>query len=113
VRAEEWAAADGREAYDAVTVRAVGPLPVLLEYAAPLLRLDGALVAWKGARDTDEEGAAEAVAPLLGMAGAEVLRVVPFRGVRDRHLHVFAKREPTPERFPRRPGTARKRPLGS
>jgi 16S rRNA (guanine527-N7)-methyltransferase len=45
----------GRDAYDAVTARAVGPLAVLVEYAAPLLRPDGILVAWKGARDEAEE----------------------------------------------------------
>ena len=45
----------GREAYDAVTARAVASLAVLVEYAAPLLRPGGVLVAWKGARDADEE----------------------------------------------------------
>ena len=45
----------GREAYDAVTARAVGPLALLVEYAAPLLRVDGVLVAWKGAVDAREE----------------------------------------------------------
>jgi len=54
VRVEEAAAGEGREAYDAVTARAVGPLPVLVEYAAPLLVSGGMLVAWKGARDADE-----------------------------------------------------------
>ena len=52
-RAEEWARlapslGGGREAYDAVTARAVASLPVLVEYAAPLLRVSGVLVAWKG-----------------------------------------------------------------
>src|SRR4051812_46920566 len=38
VRAEEWAAADGRGAYDVATARAVASLAVLVEYAAPLLK---------------------------------------------------------------------------
>ena len=59
-RAEEWAATPaalggGGEAYDAVTARAVAALAVLVEYAAPLLRTGGVLVAWKGARDAEEE----------------------------------------------------------
>ena len=59
-RAEEWAKlpaplGGGREAYDVVTARAVAPLAVLVEYAAPLLRTGGVLVAWKGARDAAEE----------------------------------------------------------
>ncbi len=61
-RAEEWAAAPpalggGREAYDVVTARALAPLAVLVEYASPLLADQGVLVAWKGARDADEERA--------------------------------------------------------
>jgi 16S rRNA (guanine527-N7)-methyltransferase len=40
------------------------------------------------------------------------LRVQPFAGARNRHLHVLVKVAPTPEGLPRRPGMARKRPLG-
>jgi 16S rRNA (guanine527-N7)-methyltransferase len=101
----------GREAYEAVTARAVGPLAVLVEYAAPLLRVDGILVAWKGARDEAEEGAGAVAAEKVGMAVKEVLPVTPYPGSRRRHLHVFRKIAPTPPEFPRRAGMARKRPL--
>ena len=116
-RAEDWARlaaplGGGREAYDAVTARAVAALPVLVEYAAPLLRDGGVLVAWKGARSSEEEGQGKAAADELGMALEDVLRVEPFPGARDRHLHVYRKTAPTPERFPRRAGMAVKRPLG-
>jgi 16S rRNA (guanine527-N7)-methyltransferase len=110
-RAEEWAATEGAEAYEAVTARAVAPLAVLLEYASPLLTLGGVLVGWKGTREGDEETAGLKAAAELGMDPAGVIPVEPFQGARDRHLHVFVKREPTPPRFPRRPGMARKRPL--
>jgi 16S rRNA (guanine527-N7)-methyltransferase len=116
-RAEEWAAAPaalggGREGYDAVTARALAALPVLVEYAAPLLRMDGVLVAWKGAREEAEEESGRRAAELVGLSVGEVLRVEPFEGARDRHLHTFRKTAPTPERYPRRPGMAAKRPLG-
>jgi 16S rRNA (guanine527-N7)-methyltransferase len=101
----------GREAYDAVTARAVGPLAVLVEYAAPLLRRDGVLVAWKGARDPAEERAGAAAAERVGMAPAEVLPVQPYPDSENRHLHVFRKVAPTPAELPRRAGMARKRPL--
>jgi len=101
----------GREAYDAVTARAVGPLAVLVEYAAPLLRADGVLVAWKGVRDASEEAAGAAAAEIVGMAVKEVLPVQPYPASENRHLHVYRKVAPTPERFPRRAGMARKRPL--
>jgi 16S rRNA (guanine527-N7)-methyltransferase len=116
-RAEDWARTPpalggGREAYDAVAARAVAPLPVLVEYAAPLLRFSGVLVAWKGARDPAEEGLGKGAADEVGLALEDVLRVEPFEGARNRHLHVYRKVGPTPERFPRRPGRAAKRPLG-
>jgi 16S rRNA (guanine527-N7)-methyltransferase len=101
----------GREAYDAVTARAVGPLALLVEYAAPLLRLDGILVAWKGARDAAEEGAGAAAAEKVGMAVREVVPVQPYPASENRHLHVYGKVAATPERFPRRAGMAQKRPL--
>jgi 16S rRNA (guanine527-N7)-methyltransferase len=102
----------GREAYDAVTARAVASLPVLVEYAAPLLRASGVFVAWKGAVGSEELRLGRGAADEVGMALEEVLRVEPFAGVRDRSLCVFRKVAPTPERFPRRAGMAAKRPLG-
>ena len=112
LRAEEWALADGREAYDAVTARAVAPLAVLVEYAAPLLRRGGTLVAWKGARDAEEEAGGTAAAARVGMRPGEVLPVTPYPASRNRHLHTFVKDAPTPPGYPRRPGMASKRPLG-
>jgi 16S rRNA (guanine527-N7)-methyltransferase len=110
-RAETEAAGDGREAYDAVTVRAVAPLATLLEYAAPLLREGGHLIAWKGARDEEEERAGARAAQQLGMEPTEVRQVTPFEGADNRHLHVYRKVAPTPPTIPRRPGMAKKRPL--
>jgi len=115
-RAEDYArqpaaVGGGREAYDAVTARAVGPLAVLVEYAAPLLRDGGVLVAWKGARDADEEQAGAAAAERVGMGAEAVLPVQPYPDSSNRHLHVFRKTAPTPPEFPRRAGMARKRPL--
>jgi 16S rRNA (guanine527-N7)-methyltransferase len=85
---------------------------VLVEYAAPLLTADGVFVAWKGARDRDEEERGARAGERLGLAVRDVLRVEPFEGARDRHLHVFRKIAPTPPGFPRRAGRAAKRPLG-
>jgi 16S rRNA (guanine527-N7)-methyltransferase len=111
VRVEEWGAADGAGAYDAVTARAVAPLPVLAEYAAPLLRPGGLMVAWKGSRDPEEEAGGAAAAARLGLRPGSILPGEPFRGARNRHLHVFSKVAPTPPEFPRRAGMAKKRPL--
>jgi len=108
-RAESWSA--GMGAHDLAVARAVAAQPVLLEYAAPLLRLGGALVDWRGRRSAAEEDAALRAAAALGMRREAICRVEPFAGARDRHLHVFVKSAETPPRFPRRAGIARKRPL--
>lgn len=110
-RAESWAAGIGTR--DLVTARALAPLAVLAEYAAPLLREGGVLVAWKGRRNPDEERAAALAADQLGLVLDEVRAVRPHPDVDHRHLHVLRKIAPTPPRFPRRPGMARKRPLGA
>lgn len=112
VVSERVESAASRESFDVVTARAVGPLAVLVEYAAPLLRTGGQLVAWKGARDDAEELGGEAAGRAVGLSPDRVVAVTPFPGAHSRHLHLFTKVAPTPERFPRRPGMARKRPLG-
>jgi 16S rRNA (guanine527-N7)-methyltransferase len=109
-RAEEWD--EGIGANDAVLARALAAQPVVLEYAAPLLRLGGTLIDWRGRRDDGEERAAAGTAKTLGLRLAEVRHVEPFAGATDHHLHVFVKERETPDRFPRRAGIARKRPLG-
>jgi 16S rRNA (guanine527-N7)-methyltransferase len=109
-RVEEWR--EGAAQNDAVLARALAEQPVVLEYAAPLLRVGGTLIDWRGERDAGEEAAADRAAALLGVRRVEVRHVVPFAGATNRHLHVFVKVAPTPERFPRRPGMALKRPLG-
>jgi 16S rRNA (guanine527-N7)-methyltransferase len=108
-RAEDWPAGIG--AHDLVTARALAPLNVLVEYAAPLLAQGGALVAWKGRRDAVEEADGAAAAARLGLAPRDLVRVRPFADARDRHLHLYLKVGPVPNGYPRRPGMARKRPL--
>lgn len=112
-RSEDWAGGEGREAYDLVTVRAVGRLATLAELASPLLRGGGFLAAWKGRRSADEEAEAERAAKRLAMEPVEAMAVRPYPGSRDRHIHLLRKNGPTPNGLPRRPGVAAKRPFGS
>ena len=116
-RSEEWAAAadpdGGREAYDVVSARAVGRLATLAELASPLLCDGGALVAWKGRRDADEEAELERAAAALAMEPERVEAVGERAGSRHRHIYLVRKSGPTPASLPRRPGMAKKRPLGA
>lgn len=109
-RAEEWP--EGMGVHDLVVARALAAQPVVMEYAAPLLRVGGWLVEWRGARVGEEERAAALAADVLGLRQVEVRAVRPFVGSRERHLHVFQKAAATPDGFPRRPGVAARRPLG-
>lgn len=111
-RSEDWASAEGREAYDAVTARAVGRLSTLTELASPLLKPNGVLVAWKGKRDPDEERQLANAAESLTMRPEQTLDVGNRAGSKHRHLHVIRKTGPTPPNLPRNPGIAKKRPKG-
>ena len=110
-RAEDWPA--GLSAHDLVTARALAALAVVCEYAAPLLEVGGAVVAWKTTLSPVEAADASAAASVLSLQSAAVLPVEPFPGARDHVLHVLRKVAPTPDRFPRRPGMASKRPLSA
>jgi 16S rRNA (guanine527-N7)-methyltransferase len=108
-RAEAWPA--GLGAHDLVTARALAPLSVLVEYAAPLLEIGGRLVAWKGRVDAAEEADGRAAAVALGMSEPVPTSVSPFRAAGERYLYLNSKVSPTPPKYPRRPGSARKRPI--
>ena len=109
-RAEAWE--EGIGAHDLVTARALAPLNVLVEYAAPLLAPEGRLVAWKGCPEPEEEADGAAAAALLGMSEPVSHPVEAPAGADHRSLYLSMKVRPTPNGYPRRPGMARKRPLG-
>lgn len=108
-RAEEAVDAAGQA--DIVTARALAPLGVLCEYAAPLLGPGGRLVAWKGTPGASEIADAHRAAAQLGLEAREVHPAPAHEGAERHTLHVYEKVRPTPARYPRRPGMARKRPL--
>lgn len=110
-RAEAFAA--GRSRYDVVTARAVASLSVTAEYAAPLMRIGGTLIAWRGRREPEADEAASRAAAELGLSSPLIRPVEPYSGAAHRHLYEMTKVQETPPRFPRRPGMAVKRPLGA
>jgi 16S rRNA (guanine527-N7)-methyltransferase len=103
-RAEEHGRGAGRDAYGTAVARALAPPAVALEWCLPLVAVGGRTVLYTG-----EPGLGlELVAARLG-GGKPRVQVVA--GFERRHLVVVEKLEPTPAAFPRRPGTAKKRPL--
>ena len=65
--ARGWRSWPRTRPFDVVTARALGALAVVCEYAAPLLREGGLLVAWKGAVDEAEDADGLAAAAALGL----------------------------------------------
>jgi 16S rRNA (guanine527-N7)-methyltransferase len=110
-RIESWT--EGLDRFDLVTARALAPLGTVTEYAAPILRLGGTLMVWRGRRNPDEEKTAARAAAEIGLEQVEIVPVRPYPAAKQRHLYLMSKVMETPPRFPRRPGMALKRPLGS
>ena len=110
MRGEEAARGELRESFDAVTARAVASLPVLLEYALPLVRPGGRLLAMKGA-GADAEIAMSANA--LKVLGGEITAVhrytLPTAG--ERAVIEIKKTASCPDAYPRPAGRIKKRPL--
>ncbi len=100
-----------REKFDLVVARALAPLAVLLEYALPLLKVGGVFWALKGAAFQEENmKAARAYQKLGGFLEGSVEFALP--GGQDRRILLkIRKIEPTPQKYPRKPGIPVKRPL--
>ena len=108
-RSESLARAE-RDTYPVATARALGALPVVMEFAAPLLTSGGVLVAWRGRRDSVSEAGAAAAGDALGLVHRGDVDAAPIPGV-SRYFSLWTKAVPTPDRYPRRPGMAAKRPI--
>jgi len=103
-RSEEYARGAGRDRFPLAFARALAPPPVAAELVLPLVAPGGAAILLTGAQI--DAGALEATAALVQGTVEVVHDVGPAR-----RLVVLRKVGPTPERFPRRPGIARARPL--
>ncbi|MCG8402236.1 MAG: 16S rRNA (guanine(527)-N(7))-methyltransferase RsmG [Firmicutes bacterium] len=100
-----------REYYDMAVSRAVAEMKVLLELTLPLVRMGGKAVISKGPGAYEELAAAENALKILGgLVGGVRELVLPISGDK-RAVIVIEKVAPTPEKYPRRPGIPRKRPL--
>jgi len=91
-----------RESFDVATARAVGSLEIICEFAIPLLRVGGTLIAQKSARQIEEEASlAKAVLPALGAKIVEIVHPWPASEGKERVAILIQKTQHTPEKFPR------------
>ena len=100
-----------RERSDLVAARALAALPVLCEYALPLLAPGGHLLGWKG-RMADEELTAGGLAASILGGGIPTVEPAGHEALAGHRLVVVEKVRPTPPGYPRRPGEPSRRPLG-
>lgn len=99
-----------REKMDIVVARAVAYLPVLLEYAAPLLKIGGLLVAAK-MNTAEELKESQTALKELGMV-IDQQHLYTLPGSKDeRQVLILRKIKETPSKYPRKAGTPKKSPL--
>jgi 16S rRNA (guanine527-N7)-methyltransferase len=113
-----------REQYDIVTARAVASMPILLEWSAAFIKLDGYLLAWKGSQAEDEIAEAVHAAKVLGL---ELVASVPYSLTQlkenyniqepliledyERYLVVYKKCSQTKKMYPRNGGLIKRKPF--
>lgn len=107
-RAEDFALKN-RENFDYVIVRALAKLNTLVEYALPFLKLQGELLAYKGAEVEEEISQCESALKILG---GKVERVEKFElEGNSRSVVVIKKISQTPEKYPRGKNLPKLKPL--
>lgn len=101
-----------RGRFDVVLSRGVASLATLAELSLPFCCVGGVFVAMKKGDIGDEVASSEKAIEILGGKLAEVrpVELDEFRGEK-RSLVLVDKLEPTPDKYPRRPGIPCKRPL--
>lgn len=111
-RAEDYAKPGQlREKYDLCVSRAVANLAALSEYCLPYVRVGGKFIAYKSEKAAEElEEAANAICILGGEAAGQITFTLPDSKL-YRCLITVEKVRKTPAKYPRKAGTAGKKPL--
>ena len=100
-----------RATFDLVTARALAPLRVLIEYALPLLKDGGLLVAPKGSRADEELAAAGGALKALGGDLRDTLKLPLPEGVPPQRVIVIRRTGRLDGQYPRRAGIPSREPL--
>ena len=112
IRAEEAAhEAKYREKFALVLSRAVAPLPTLVELTLPFCAVGGSFISQKKGAIESEISRAENAISTLGGKVTEVKRIDLAEFTDERYLVMIDKVSPTPQKYPRRAGMPKKRPI--
>lgn len=111
-RAEEYARNSKQRAqFDFVVARALAPMPTLVEYCLPLVRVGGMLIAYKAVEAEAETKQAKRGIESLGGRVREIIPVKLADLDDVRRLVVIDQVARTPELYPRAGGAPKKSPL--
>lgn len=103
---------DYRDNFDVCVSRAVASLDVLTEWCMPFVRKGGYFIPFKGAKAEEEINDAEAAIKTLGgKYNRSEMFLSEEEGSESHTLVIIDKIKPTPKRFPRKAGEARKNPI--
>lgn len=109
-RLEEYARSHKKQ-YSVVTARALAPLPVLVEYAAPFLKDGGLFVITKGNPSDEELDAGMSASKICGFTTLLTVAIDLPDGLGHREFIVLKKTHPASVSLPRANGMAKKNPL--
>jgi 16S rRNA (guanine527-N7)-methyltransferase len=99
-----------REKYDYCLARAVAPLPVLVEYCLPFVKIGGNFLAMKGLSKKEIENSKNA----LTLLGGQIEEIKDFKlplTDNNRNIIIIRKIRQTPTKFPRKSGKPSKNPI--
>ena len=100
-----------RETYDLCISRAVANLAVLSEYCLPFVKIGGYFISMKGPDVSEELKEAEKAIRVLGGEVTEVkAAAIPDTDI-NHSLIIIKKVRPTPPKYPRKAGKAKKEPI--
>lgn len=109
-RLEEYARSHKKQ-FAVVTARALAPLPVLVEYAAPYLKDGGLFVITKGNPSDEELASGMSAAKICGFTSLLNDGIDLPEGLGHREFIVLKKSHPASVSLPRANGMAKKNPL--
>lgn len=100
-----------REMFDLCVSRAVANLAILSEYCLPFVKIGGLFVSYKSGKVLDEINEANTAIEILGGKLENTAQFnLPGTDI-ERSLVLIKKENHTPEKYPRKAGTALKKPL--
>lgn len=112
IRAEDAGqSAKYRESFDWLVTRALAPMPVLAEYALPLVKVGGYMAAYKGPGWQEELTSSQKAISLLGGVYHDVYEKMLPEDKGQRSIVFISKIKDTSVKYPRKSGTPSRQPL--